>query len=232
MSMANQASGGAAAVESDEEKEEKKETVASAGSSVAAKGRGKGKRAPNAEHCLPPILPEIDELCKKFAIEDKITRRLNDVMMTREDSFETDMKCLWEVCEQAKKPSGSLMVKIGELERGCFTGAGKLDQEMANFRSKFKLDDKALARFVDVVHRRNEKQEDMRQLERHLRNAANPSQAIMPLLSVLKKEGRLPSPDRDKDKDRDRARRYRSKSKSRSRSKKGDKKRKSRSRSR
>ena len=26
-------------------------------------------------------------------------------------------------------------VKIGELERGCFTGAGKLDQCMLTFRS-------------------------------------------------------------------------------------------------
>ncbi|CAE7192895.1 CSN4, partial [Symbiodinium sp. KB8] len=75
----------------------------------------------------------VEALCKKFNIEDKIVRRLDDVMRTREDSFEEDLKALYEVCETAKKPSGSLMVKIGELERGCFTGAGKLDQCMLTF---------------------------------------------------------------------------------------------------
>ena len=48
-------------------------------------------------------------------------------MLTREDTFDTDMKALWEarffviqrtcqVCETATKPSGFLMVKIGEME--------------------------------------------------------------------------------------------------------------------
>ncbi|CAJ1336330.1 unnamed protein product [Effrenium voratum] len=92
------------------------------------KGRSKGKLAPNAEHCQMPIDPQVEALCKTFDIEDRIMRRLNDVMLTREATFDTDMKALWEVCENAKKPSGFLMVKIGELERGCFTGAGKLDQ--------------------------------------------------------------------------------------------------------
>ena len=31
-------------------------------------------------------------------------------------------------------------VKIGELERGCFTGAGKLDQCMLTFRTSCELD--------------------------------------------------------------------------------------------
>ncbi|CAL1134825.1 unnamed protein product [Cladocopium goreaui] len=168
------------------------------------KGKGKGKRAPNAEHCLPPIHPEVEALCKKFAIEEKIMRRLDDVMRTREDSFETDLKALYEVCESAKKPSGSLMVKIGELERGCFTGADKLDQCMLTFRSKYKLDDRALARFVEVCHPRSQKLDDIRQMEKYLKNAPNPSQVVIPLLMRIEKEGRLPSPERTKDKDKER----------------------------
>ncbi|OLQ01363.1 COP9 signalosome complex subunit 4 [Symbiodinium microadriaticum] len=167
-------------------------------------GKGRGKRAPNAEHCLPTIHPEVEALCKKFNIEDKIVRRLDDVMRTREDSFEEDLKALYEVCETAKKPSGSLMVKIGELERGCFTGAGKLDQCMLTFRSKYKLDDRAHARFVEVCHPRAQKLDDIKRLEKYLKGNQNPSQAILPLLTRIEKDGRLDSPERNKDKDRDR----------------------------
>merc|ERR1711933_636353 len=100
------------------------------------------KRAPNAEHTVVEIDPQIQALCRTFSIEDRIARRLNEVMLTREETFDEDMKALWEVCENAK-PSGFLMVKILELERGVFTGAGKLNREIASFASKFKLDDRA-----------------------------------------------------------------------------------------
>mmetsp|Transcript_101632 Transcript_101632/g.327966 ORF Transcript_101632/g.327966 Transcript_101632/m.327966 type:complete len:149 (+) Transcript_101632:1143-1589(+) len=144
-------------------------------------------------------------------------------MLTREESFDQDMKALWEVCETAKKPSGFLMVKIQELERGVFTGAGKLDREIASFSSRFKLDDRALSKLIEVVQpRKDSMREDLRDLERHLRGAQNPSSAVVTLLAQLKSTGRLPSPPRDKDrKERDgekRRSRSRSRSKSRSRS--------------
>eukprot|EP00435_Cladocopium_sp_Y103_P020650 s1796_g5.t1 len=161
------------------------------------KGKGKGKRAPNAEHCLPPIHPEVEALCKKFAIEEKIMRRLDDVMRTREDSFETDLKALYEVCESAKKPSGSLMARnqdCDDCDDGSFWQA----------ESKYKLDDRALARFVEVCHPRSQKMDDIRQMEKYLKNAPNPSQVVIPLLTRIEKEGRLPSPERTKDKDKER----------------------------
>mmetsp|Transcript_49051 Transcript_49051/g.116772 ORF Transcript_49051/g.116772 Transcript_49051/m.116772 type:complete len:244 (-) Transcript_49051:35-766(-) len=226
--MAQMASMGSAPANDDEEEPEPKKDDGPVGE-TARKGKGRGKRAPNAEHCLPTIHPEVEALCKKFNIEDKIVRRLDDVMRTREDSFEEDLKALYEVCETAKKPSGSLMVKIGELERGCFTGAGKLDQCMLTFRSKYKLDDRAHARFVEVCHPRAQKLDDIKRLEKYLKGNQNPSQAILPLLTRIEKDGRLDSPERNKDKDRDRpGGRHRSRSRSRSRRKKD----KSRSKSR
>ncbi|CAE7345285.1 unnamed protein product [Symbiodinium natans] len=115
------------------------------------------------------------------------------------------------------------MVKIGELERGCFTGAGKLDQAMLQFRNRWRLDDRALAKFVEVVHPRDQKTEDMAQLDRLLKGAANPSQAILPMLNHLKSTGDLDELIREqrsseRDRDRDRKARYSSKSRSRSRS--------------
>merc|ERR550532_1580538 len=145
------------------------------------------KRAPNAEHTQIEIDPQVQALCRSFNIEDRIARRLNDVMMAREETFDKDMKALWEVCETAKKPSGFLMMKIQELERGVFTGAGKLDREIASFSSKHKLDDRALSKLIEVVAPRKESiRDDLRDLERHIRGVQNPSNAIMPLLMQLK----------------------------------------------
>jgi len=177
------------------------------------------KRAPNAEHMQPDIDPQVEALCKAFNIEHRICRRLNDVMLTREQSFDQDMKALWEVCETAKKPSGFLMVKIQELERGVFTGAGKLDRDLASFSSKHRLDDTALSKLIEVLNpRQSTKREDLRDLERHLRGATNASSAIMPLLSQLKLAGRLPSPPRDRERDRRESERQRVRSRTRSRS--------------
>lgn len=187
------------------------------------KGRGKGKLAPNAEHCQMPIDPQVEALCKTFGIEERIMRRLHDVMLTREATFDSDIKALWEVCENASKPSGFLMVKIGEMERGCFTGAGKLDQAMLQFRNRWRLDDRALAKFVEVVHPRDEKIEDMAQMDKLLKGAANPSQAILPMLNHLRAMGNLQElirEQRSSERERGRSRelRYSSKSRSRSRS--------------
>eukprot|EP00933_Yihiella_yeosuensis_P076664 TRINITY_DN8653_c0_g1_i1.p1 TRINITY_DN8653_c0_g1~~TRINITY_DN8653_c0_g1_i1.p1 ORF type:complete len:327 (+),score=70.31 TRINITY_DN8653_c0_g1_i1:147-983(+) len=220
---------GRAEVDGEEENDSSSAPSFDAGSK---KGKGKGKRAPNAEHCLPSIDPQVDELCKKFGVkEDKIIRRLSDVMMTREDTYEADMRALWQVCEQAQKPSGSLVVKIQELEQGRFTGTEKLDQSMLNFRARWKLDDRAISLFVQVIHPRSEKKDDMRQLEKHLRDCTNPSQAIIPLLNSIQKIGRLDSPERKRDRSREN-RRFYSRSRSRDRKKDGRKRSKSRSKKR
>lgn len=170
-------------------------------------------------------MPEVLELCKQFAIEDRIRDRLNDVMMTREGSFEQDMKALWEVCETAKKPSGYLMVKISELERGVFTGAQKSDNDLTTFAQKHKMDDRVLAKLIEVfAPRPDTKRDELRQIERAMRASDRPHSVVMPMLEHIKRTGRLPSPERSSRKKKSRSRsrsnsRTRKKSKSRSRSK-------------
>jgi len=198
--------------------------------------------------------PRVQELCRHFQIEDRIRDRLNDVMMTREETFESDMKSLWEVCDNAKKPSGYLMVKIHELERGIFTGAAKLGNDFTTFAQRHKLDDRCLGKLIDVMQRREDtKREDMRELEKHLRGVEKPQQVLMPLLKELQLSGRVPSlprssgkdsnregdshKERERSRDRDREKSKKSRSRSRSRSKRRSKsrsrsKKKSRSRSR
>eukprot|EP00933_Yihiella_yeosuensis_P005353 TRINITY_DN109852_c0_g1_i1.p1 TRINITY_DN109852_c0_g1~~TRINITY_DN109852_c0_g1_i1.p1 ORF type:complete len:314 (+),score=71.35 TRINITY_DN109852_c0_g1_i1:1-942(+) len=218
MMMAAMSSGAAGASSKEEGTvpEEKDEEQAAS----SRKGKGKGKRAPNAEHCLPPIDPQIEHFCNSFGItENKIQRRLHDAMANREDTFDADMKQLWKVCEGSDKPVGSLIVKIQELEQGRFTGTEKLDQAMLNFRARYKLGDKALSRFVEIIHplAHEDKKNLIRTLEKHIKDASNPSQAILPLLTKIQKEGRLSSPGRKRERSRER-RRYESQSKSRSRS--------------
>ena len=42
------------------------------------------------EHTKIDVDPQIEELCKKFNIEERIMRRLNDAMVTREATYEKD----------------------------------------------------------------------------------------------------------------------------------------------
>merc|ERR1719253_2150878 len=114
-------------------------------------------RARNADQLQVEVDPQIEEMCKHFKIEDRIARRLNDIMLTREGTYEKDMKALWEVCEMAKNPAGHLMVKILELERGIFTGAGRLERDLQNFSQKYKLDDRALSKLIEVVGSKHDK---------------------------------------------------------------------------
>lgn len=182
-------------------------------------GKAKGKGVFRRPQALP-IDPQIEELCRRFNIEDRIARRLNDVMSTREDTFDQDMRALWEVCETAQKPSGFLMVKIQELERGVFTGSGKLDRDVSFFAKRFEIDDKALSKLISVMRQREAtKRQDLDSLEKHLANTKHTSSALLKLLGDLQSTGRLPplqaAPQRP---ERDR-RRSRSRSRSRSRGK-------------
>merc|ERR1711933_127155 len=178
--------------------------------------------------------PQVSELCRHFQIEDRIRDRLNDVMMTREGTFDSDIKALWEVCETAKKPSGYLMVKISELERGVFTGAAKSDNDLTTFAQKHRLDDRCLAKLIEVFSDRPEtKRQELREIEKQMRNADKPQTVVMPMLESIKRTGRLPSPERPSRKRSKSTSRKKSKSPARKKSKSpARKKRKSESTSR
>merc|ERR1719265_815113 len=122
--------------------------------------------------------------------------------MTRDGDFDVVMKALWEVCETAKKPSGYLMVKISELERGVFTGATKTDNDLTVFVQKHKLDDRCLAKMIEIFSdRQDQKRNDLKEIERRMKASDKPWQTtVMALLVELKRHGRLPSPEREKKK--------------------------------
>jgi len=176
--------------------------------------------------------PQVMELCKTFQIEDRIRDRLNDVMMTREGTFEEDLKALWQVCETAKKPSGYLMVKISELERGVFTGAEKSDNDLTTFAQKNRLDDRCLAKMIEVFSSRQDtKRNELREIERRMKQSEKPQKEVMSMLEHLKRFGRMPSPPRASRKGSRSRSPSKRKEREKSRSKSKPRKEKSRSRS-
>jgi len=142
------------------------------------------------------IDPDCEELCEHFNIEDRICRRLSDVMRTRQDTFAADMAKLWEVLESARVPAGLLMVKIKEMEDGVFVGKAPLDPELKALVKRFKLDEQAKAKLADVLARRPDtRKDDIKQVEKHLATSSRPSAMTMMLLGKFKDGERLPDPD-------------------------------------
>lgn len=164
--------------------------------------------------------PQVLELCKNFQIEDRIRDRLNDVMMTREETFDSDIKALWEVCESATKPSGYLMVKISELERGVFTGAQKSDNDLTTFAQKNRLDDRCLAKMIEVFSdRQDTKRQELKEIQKRMKGVEKAqTTVVMPMLESLKRTGKFPSPERASRKKSKSRQRSPSRSSSRSRS--------------
>ncbi|CAE7868636.1 unnamed protein product, partial [Symbiodinium microadriaticum] len=76
------------------------------------------------------MLEDIQDLCDKFQIDDRLQRRLTERMESREDTFKEDMRSLTETLETARNPPGLLSVKMREMEDGTFVpkGGGKGDR--------------------------------------------------------------------------------------------------------
>jgi len=74
--------------------------------------------------------PDVQELCDHFHIEDRLAKRLSDLMRNRQETFEQDLQKLWEVLETARGPAGLLTVKMREMEEGSFIGKAIPDKEL------------------------------------------------------------------------------------------------------
>merc|ERR1740129_2660112 len=68
-----------------------------------------------------PINPSVRSLCANFGIEDRLMRKLNDVMMRRPETFEDDLQTLREKLSVDRPDIGVL---ITQLDRGLFVGKG------------------------------------------------------------------------------------------------------------
>lgn len=173
-----------------------------------------------------PLDPDVSELCDHFHIEERHVHKLNDIMMSRKETFEGDMLKLWDELERAKVPNGMLVVTMREMEAGRFIGK-RTHQELNNLVDKHKLDDTAQSKLEDILGRYPEqrRQDYIKSLDAHLETTSRPSAMVMLLLKKLGSgedlgrpteptanrrnedhggDGRERNRDRERDRDRDR----------------------------
>lgn len=184
------------------------------------------------------IEPDIQELCDHFKMDREVASRMNTVMKRwRMNTWDDDIKKLYEVCEQCKgHPAGLVMKKLTDMANGLFVSKIKKDKDIEALAKKYKLDDMAKTKLTEAMQPREEtKEEDLIMIEKHLKTARNPSMLTMSLLRYIHKEEPLPEP-RSGGLERERgdrgSRDDRKKSRERSRDRSRDRRRKSRSRKR
>ncbi|CAE7400403.1 unnamed protein product [Symbiodinium pilosum] len=196
------------------------------------------KKAEESSKVETPIDGRVRELCREYGIEDRLMRKLNDVMMRRPDTFEEDLNT---VRSRLSKERPDIGVLITQLDRGTFVTRGNIHPDMMAVVNKYKLDDRATQRLVESMRKRKKTmQEDLKAIDVRLASAERPSGLLMTLLQGLDTTGKLPAApkslglpgsygaereekekERPKERDRDRGRdreRDREKKRSRSRS--------------
>lgn len=143
------------------------------------------------------IAVEVQELADHFGLDERITKRLDDEMKSRNDTFEGDLEALYDILETARNPPGLLSVKIKEMQDGVFVGRPKADKDVEEMRKKFKLDEQATNKLAEVLASRTEnRKEYVASIHRHLEVSNKPSAMVMMMLGKLRSGEPLGEPDR------------------------------------
>lgn len=129
---------------------------------------------------------EVQELAHHFKLDDRITKDLDVQMKRRSQSFDDDMRALWEILEGARNPAGLLRVKIREMEEGTFRGTATPDRDVEDLAKKFNLDAQASAKLAEVLGKREDRKKDLRQIQKHLELSNKPSSLVMLMLKDLR----------------------------------------------
>ncbi|CAE7486478.1 unnamed protein product [Symbiodinium natans] len=154
---------------------------------MAAAGEPKAEEPSKVE---TPIDNRVRELCRDYGIEDRLMRKLNDVMMRRPDTFEED---LVTVRSRLSKERPDIGVLITQLDRGIFVTRSNIHPDMMAVVNKYKLDDRATQRLVESMRKRKKTmQEDLKAIDVRLASAERPSGLLMTLLQGLDTTGKLP----------------------------------------
>mmetsp|Transcript_23083 Transcript_23083/g.64529 ORF Transcript_23083/g.64529 Transcript_23083/m.64529 type:complete len:407 (+) Transcript_23083:196-1416(+) len=176
--------------------------------------------------------PQVVALCRDFNVEDRLMRKLNNVLMRRPETIREDIVSLRE---KLGAPRAEIGVLITQLEKGIFVSKSSMHPDLVALVDKYQLDNRASERLVESMARRKEtRKQDLKDLDIRLASADRPSGLLMKLLQGLDQDGKLPpaprslglpgsSRDHSKrqlaDEDNRRQHRGRAKSKSRSRAK-------------
>jgi len=129
---------------------------------------------------------DVQEMARHFKLDERITKDLDVQMKRRKQSFEEDLKALWEILEGARNPAGLLRVKIREMEEGTFRGTATPDRDVEDLARKFNLDAQASAKLAEVLSKREDRKKDLRQIQKHLELSNKPSSLVMLMLKDLR----------------------------------------------
>mmetsp|Transcript_44577 Transcript_44577/g.96980 ORF Transcript_44577/g.96980 Transcript_44577/m.96980 type:complete len:254 (-) Transcript_44577:3-764(-) len=142
------------------------------------------------------------KLCRAYGIDDKITKKLNAALLTRED-FDLDMQALWMIMEKSvaknKRPLDVILVKMREIMKGDFPGKDLLEPGIKAFYQKYDLDDRTLNRLINILKMRGSKRDqDLRDIDGRLSSSGikAPGGLLVRMLDGLEEFGRIPSPPR------------------------------------
>lgn len=130
----------------------------------------------------------VKKLCAKYNIEEHVESQLDKLMMDRQDTFDEDIRRLYNDLERCRNTNGMLITKIKQMREGTFVGQwAKPDPEITHFSKKFKLDTEAVRRLSEAISRHTP---EMRQkiyieLELHLDESSNPSALVMMFLRKI-----------------------------------------------
>lgn len=138
--------------------------------------------------------PDVLDLQKDFKLDDRITRDLNTQLKKRKQVGE-DVGELYEILEGARNPAGMLRIKIREMETGTYRGTATPDKDIEELAKKFKLDAQASAKLSEVLKTREDRKQDLKQLNKHLELSNKPSSLVMLMLKDLRNGKTVQDPE-------------------------------------
>merc|ERR1719253_701265 len=141
----------------------------------------------------------------EYEIEDRRMHKLHAIMMTRIDTFESDILKLWDSVKNAREPSAILGAKMRDMERGTFIGKAPRryysEKPMKDFFKKYSIDNLCKDSLADALYDRRMRiirerklrggdndgdgfpQKDMRnildKLDKDIEGSRNPSALVM-----------------------------------------------------
>jgi len=141
------------------------------------------------------IRPEISELAEYHGLDDRATRALDEEMKKRKDTFESDLQALWIGLEGSKNPSGMLMMKLKDMRMGTFRGMTALGKRIQDFAKKNRIDTQAAVKLAEVLENREDVDQDLSRLEKHLERSNKPSSLVMMMLRDLREGKPVKDPE-------------------------------------
>jgi len=140
------------------------------------------------------IHPDVEKFCQHFGIDARLTQQLDEELKIRISTRESDLESLWESLRTARNPGGLLNVKIREMQESKFIGKPRPDKHVLRLADKFNLDEPATQRLAEALAKRQDREKDLRQLEKHLENSNKPSALVMMMLSKLRRGEEIGDP--------------------------------------